>query len=299
MSSVTRREVLKAIGVATMISAFSDASEAAAQETPKNSTKDISPMQADPLTIAALAPTGKLRASINLGNPVLANKDSATGQPVGVSVDLARAFAKLLNVDIELLVFDAALKSVDAVATEQADIGFFAIDPLRGESIAFTAPYVLINGNYLVPADSSIRSNDEVDRPGNRVAVGKGSAYDLYLTRELRHAQLVRVTTSQAVVDAFIDQRLEVAAGVKQQLEADAARVPNVRLLPDSFMVIQQAMGLPRNRGEAAAAMLRQFVEDMKSSGFVARSLARHGIKGASVAPGVQGSPDQGARSIK
>jgi len=242
-------------------------------------------MKADALTIAALAPTGKLRASINLGNPVLAGRDSVSGQPVGVSVDLARAFAKLINVDIDLVVFDAALKSVDAVAKDQADIGFFAIDPLRAESIAFTAPYVLINGNYLVRTDSPIRTNDAVDRPGNRVAVGKGSAYDLYLTRELRHAQLVRVTTSQAVVDSFIEQRLEVAAGVKQQLEADAARVANVRLLTDSFMVIQQAMGLPRNRGDAAATLLRQFVEDMKASGFVAQSLARHGIKGASVAP--------------
>jgi polar amino acid transport system substrate-binding protein len=284
MKSKARRALLQAIGSTAMIAAFPVASVRAAPDARGNGTKEIAPMQADPLTIAALAPTGKLRASINLGNAVLAGRDPVTGQPAGVSVDLARAFAERLEVDIELMVFDAALKSVEAVAKDQADIGFFAIDPLRAESIAFTAPYVLIYGNYLVRADSPIRSNDEVDRPGNRIAVGKGSAYDLYLTRELRQAELVRVTTSQAVVDSFIAQRLDVAAGVKQQLEADAARVANVRLLPDSFMVIEQAMGLPRNRGAAAAALLRQFVEEMKASGFVAQALARHGIKGASVA---------------
>jgi len=288
MRSFTRRDALKAIGATTLTSSFPSASIASSQETPPTSRKDIFAMKIDSPVVTALAPTGKLRASINLGNPILANKDSATGQPVGVSVDLARAFAKLLGVDIELVVFDSALKSVEAVAKEQADIGFFAIDPLRGESIAFTAPYVLINGNYLVPSESPIQSNEQVDQPGIRVAVGKGSAYDLYLTRQLHHAQIVRVTTSQAVVDTFVDQRLEVAAGVKQQLEADAARVPNMRLLPDSFMAIQQAMGLPRSRGDSATVLLRHFVENMKANGFVAQSLSRHGIKGASVAPTAQ-----------
>ncbi len=242
-------------------------------------------MTIDPRVVTAFAPKGTLRASINLGNPILANKDAATGQPVGVSVDLARAFAERLGVEIELVVFDSAGKSVEAVTQQQADVGFFAIDPLRGEGIAFTAAYVLIEGCYLAPSDSPIESNEDVDQPGRRVAVGKGSAYDLYLTRELRHAQIVRVPTSPAVVDAFIAQQLDVAAGVKQQLQADAARVPGVRLLPGRFMVIQQAMGTPRSRGEIAAAFLRQYVEDMKASGFVAEALARHGIQGASVAP--------------
>jgi polar amino acid transport system substrate-binding protein len=246
-------------------------------------------MNIDPRVVTAFAPTGKLRASINLGNPILANMDAATGQPAGVSVDLARAFAERLGVGIELVVFDAAGKSVEAVTREQADIGFFAIDPLRGEGIAFTDAYVLIEGSYLVRSSSPIQSNDEVDRDGHRVAVGKGSAYDLYLTRELRHAEIVRAPTSPAVVDTFIELQLDVAAGVKQQLQADAARVPNLRLLPGRFMVIQQAMGTPRSRGELAAAFLRQYVEEMKASGFVARALARHGIEGASVAPAAQG----------
>jgi polar amino acid transport system substrate-binding protein len=233
----------------------------------------------------AFAPTGKLRASINLGNPILASKQPQIGEPFGVSIDLARAFAQRLGVDIELVVFDTAGKSVEAVRGEQADIGFFAIDPLRGEGIAFTAPYVLIEGAYMVPYFSPIRANEEVDRPGIRVAVGKGSAYDLFLTRELKQAEIVRAPTSPTVVDVFVEQMLEVAAGVKQQLEADQQRFAGYRLLPGRFMVIQQAMGTPKSRGAEAAAYLAKFVEDMKSSGFVADALSRHGIQGASVAP--------------
>jgi polar amino acid transport system substrate-binding protein len=235
----------------------------------------------------AFAPTGTLRASINLGNPILANRDPQTGEPFGVSIDLARAFAQRLGVGIELVVFDAAGKSVEAVRGEQADIGFFAIDPLRGEGIAFTAPYVLIEGSYLVPQGSSLRANEEVDRAGIRVTVGKGSAYDLFLTRELKQAEIVRAPTSPTVVDVFVEQKLEVAAGVKQQLEADLSRHPGHRLLPGRFMVIQQAMGTPKSRGPKAAAYLSEFVEVMKASGFVAQALQRHGIQGASVAPAV------------
>lgn len=239
----------------------------------------------DPAIVAALAPQGRLRASINLGNPILAKRDAA-GQAVGVSIDLARGLAERLGVDAELVVFDTAGKSVAAVAAEQADVGFFAVDPLRGEGILFTAPYVLIEGAYLVPQASALQANDEVDRNGLRVVVGQGSAYDLYLTRELKAAQIVRAPTSQAVVDTFVQGGYEVAAGVRQQLQTDALRYPGHRLLPGRFMVIQQAMGLPKSRGDAAADFLRRYVEDMKASGFVAQALARHGIQGASVAPG-------------
>lgn len=234
--------------------------------------------------VAALCPTGRLRASINLGNPILANR-GADGTPYGVSIDLAREFGQWLGVDLDLVVFDAAGKSVEAVTAEQADIGFFAIDPLRGAGISFTAPYVLIEGAYLVRDDSPIRDNAEVDRHGITVTVGKGSAYDLYLTRELKSAQIVRAATSPTVVDTFLAQRLAVAAGVRQQLEADAKRLSGLRMLPGRFMVIQQAMGLPRGRGEAAAAALSHFVEEMKAQGFVEEALRRHGIEGASVAP--------------
>ena len=235
--------------------------------------------------VAAFTPTGNLRASINLGNPILANTDPATGAPCGVSVDLAHEFVKRLGVGIELVVFGTAAKSVQAVTDEQADIGFFAIDPLRGAGIAFTAPYVLIEGCYLVRDDSPLRANDEVDRPGRTVVVGKGSAYDLHLSRELKQATIVRSPTSPTVVDTFVEQRADVGAGVKQQLEGDARRIGGLRLLPGRFMVIQQAMGTPKGRGPAAAACLAAFVEEMKASGFVAAALARHGIQGASVAP--------------
>jgi polar amino acid transport system substrate-binding protein len=232
----------------------------------------------------AFTPTGKLRASINLGNPILAHAD-AEGQARGVSVDLASEFARRLGVELELVVVDAAGKSVDVVAAENADIGFFAIDPVRGASIAFTAPYVLIEGYYLVKEASPLRSNAEVDDAAHRVVVGKGSAYDLFLTRTLQHAQIVRAPTSPAVVETFLEQDAEVAAGVKQQLEADAARLGGLRLLDQRFMVIQQAMGTPKSRGLDAAAFLAQFVEDMKAGGLVAEALERHKIQGASVAP--------------
>lgn len=242
-------------------------------------------MTIDSATVKVFAPTGTLRASINLGNPILANRDAQSGEPTGVSVDLARAFAQRLGVPLELVVFDAAGKSVEAVSDERADFGFFAVDPKRGETIAFTAPYVLIEGFYLVREASPIRTNAEVDQPHNRVAVGKGSAYDLFLTRELKAAPIVRAPTSPTVVQTFLEQELEVAAGVKQQLEADAARTPGLRLLDGRFMVIQQAMGTPASRGPEAGAGLSAFVEEMKASGFVAEALRRHRVQGASVAP--------------
>jgi polar amino acid transport system substrate-binding protein len=235
--------------------------------------------------VSAFAPTGQLRASINLGNPILASRDASTGQASGVSVDLARAFADELGVGVELVTVDAAARSVDAVRSGRADIGFFAIDPLRGEGIRFTAPYVLIEGAYLVRQGSALTDNAKVDRPGTRVMVGKGSAYDLYLTRSLKAAELVHTPTSPGVIDAFLAQSADVAAGVKQQLQADAARIGGLRLLPGRFMVIEQAMGLPADRGDGAVRALAAFVESAKASGFVARALARHGIEGAIVAP--------------
>lgn len=240
-----------------------------------------------PDLIAAFAPTGHLRASINTGNPILAAPDPATGTAKGVSVDLARGFAQRLGVDLELVVFDTAAKSVDAVTQEQADIGFFAIDPKRGEGIHFTAAYVLIEGCYAVRNESPLTDMAQVDSAGTRVVVGQGSAYDLYLSREIKHATLLRAPSSPAVVDYFVEQGADVAAGVKQQLQADAARLGGLRLLPGRFMVIQQAMGSPRSRGAEAAAVLAAYVEDMKRSGFVADALARHGVTGAAVAPGV------------
>ena len=231
-----------------------------------------------------LAPTGKLRAAINFGNPVLAQKDPASGEPRGVSVDLARELGRRLGVPVELITFDAAGKVFDALKTGAWDIAFLAIDPARATEITFTAPYVVIEGTYLVPADSPLRTIQDVDRDGVRVAVGNKSAYDLYLTRTLKRAQLVRVPTSPEAIDVFLKDKLEAAAGVKQPLLQFAKTHPNVRMMDGRFMVIEQAMGTPRGR-EAGALYLREFVEEMKTSGFVARGLEKSGQGDATVAP--------------
>ncbi len=227
--------------------------------------------------IAELGSTGKLRAAINFGNPVLAHR-AANGEPEGVSVDLAREAARRLDLPIELVPFNSAGNVVDAVKARQVDLAFVAIDPVRAADLEYTAPYVIIEGAYLVRNDSPLQRNEEVDRPGTRIAVGRGSAYDLYLTRELKFATLVRAPTSPAVTDLFLAQNLEVAAGVRQQLEADAKRVGGVRLLPGRFMVIEQAMGVPKGR-VAAQAWLSGFIEEMKASGFVSAALLKHRIE--------------------
>jgi polar amino acid transport system substrate-binding protein len=225
-----------------------------------------------------LAPTGTLRAAINFGNPILASKDPATGAPRGVSVDLSREFARRLGVPVRFVLYDAAGKVVEGLKSGAWDVAYVAIDPARAVDISYSGPYV-------VRQDSPIRANAEVDREGVRVAVGQGSAYDLFLSRSLKNAKLVRAPTSPAVVDLFIAQKLDVAAGVKQQLESDARRVAGLRLLEGRFMVINQAMGTPRARGDTGARYLREFVEEMKASGFVADALKRHRIEGAAVGP--------------
>ncbi len=244
------------------------------------------PGAAPPTTAAAadLAPTGTLRAAINFGNPILATRDAASGEPRGVSVDLAREAAKRLGLPIELVTFTSAGQVVEAVKARSVDLAFVAIDPVRAADTEYTAPYVIIEGAYLVRQNSPLRSNAEVDRAGHRIAVGRGSAYDLYLRRELKAATLVQAPTSPAVTDLFLAQNLEVAAGVKQQLQADAQRLPGLRLLDGRFMVIEQAMGVPKGR-LVAQRWLSHYIEDMKASGFVAQALARHGIQGAAVAP--------------
>ncbi|WP_256734849.1 ABC transporter substrate-binding protein [Variovorax sp. dw_954] len=233
--------------------------------------------------IVELGSTGTLRAAINLGNPILANR-GADGAPRGVSVDLAREAARRLGLAVELVQFNSAGSVVDAVRARTVDLAFVAIDPVRAADMEYTAPYVIIEGAYLVRNDSPLRRNEDVDRAGTRIAVGRGSAYDLFLTREIKSATLVRAATSPAVTDLFLSQNLEVAAGVKQQLEADAKRVGDVRLLPGRFMVIEQAIGVPKGR-TSAQAWLGGFIEEMKASGFVAASLQRHGIEGAALAP--------------
>lgn len=231
-----------------------------------------------------LAPTGRLRAAINFGNSVLAQKDPKTGEARGVSVDLARELGRRLGVPVDLVTYDAAGKVFDALKTDAWDVAFLAIDPVRANEIAFSPPYVVIEGAYLVPVASPLHTNDDVDRAGVRISVGRGSAYDLYLTRTIKYAQLVRVPTSPDAIDAFMHDKLEVAAGVKQPIAAFAATHPDVRVIPGRFMVIEQAVGIPKPH-EAGAAYVRAFVEEMKASGFVAKALAASGQADAAVAP--------------
>ncbi|WP_299512785.1 ABC transporter substrate-binding protein [uncultured Limnohabitans sp.] len=237
-----------------------------------------------PSLASLVAPHGPLRVAINLGNPVLAGLDAA-GEPSGISADLSRLLAAQLGIGIEWCIFKKADESVQCVRADEADVGFFAIDPVRGEGLHFSPPYVQIEGAYMVRNDSPLQSNDKVDHASHRVTVGAGSAYDLFLTRHLKHAPIVRAPSSPAVVDVFMTQQLEVAAGVKQQLQADAQRLGGVRLLPGRFMVIHQAMGMPAQRSEQARQCLNAFVEEAKRSGWVADAFVRHQIQGAAVAP--------------
>jgi polar amino acid transport system substrate-binding protein len=230
-----------------------------------------------------LAPTGRLRAAINFGNPILANRDPNTGEPCGVSVDLATTLAALIGAPLQLILYDSAGEVVAGCERGEWDVAFVARDPLRGKGIEQTRPYLLIEGAYLVAANSPVRQNDDVDRAGTRVVVGKGSAYDLFLTRALHNAEIVRASSSPAVVGTMMSEGYEVAAGVRQQLEHDAARMPGLRMLPERFMVIEQAMGTPKGR-EAAADLLNRFIVNVVECGFVKASLEAHGIQGACVA---------------
>ena len=241
------------------------------------------PAKADALK--DLAPGGKLRAAINFGNSVLAQKDPAGGEPRGVSADLARELAKRLGVPIEFVTYEAAGKVFDAVKTGAWDIAFVAIEPVRAAEIEFSAAYVIIEGTYMVPNDSPLKTIADVDSPGVRIAVGLKSAYDLYLTRTIKNATIVRATAGggRAMIDLFVNDKLEAAAGVRQPLVAYAKDHPEVRVMDGHFMEIQQAMGTPKGR-TAGAAYLRAFVEDVKASGFVADALKRSGQQ-ATVAP--------------
>ena len=234
-----------------------------------------------PAAVAALAPTGTLRVAINLGNMVLAQKDPVTGQPRGVTAELAAELGRRLGVPVELHPLDGAGKVFEAVKGGGIDILFLAIEPVRAAEIAFTAPYVIIEGVYLVPKESALQTVADVDRAGVRISVNKGSAYDLFLTRSLKAATLVR---SEDGVATFKRDKLEAAAGVKQPIVLYANTDPDVRVLDGRFMEIRQAMGTPQGR-PAGAAFLRGFVEEMKASGFVADALRRSGQGDATVAP--------------
>lgn len=240
----------------------------------------------DQSTSSSFAPTGVLRVGINLGNPILANEDPISKNLYGVTIDIANEIGKRISLPVQLIPFKTAGATVDAVKTGGIDLVFVAIDPVRGADISYTPAYIQIEGAYMVKASSPLRANDEVDAAGNQIVVGKGSAYDLYLTREIKNAALLRSASSQAVVDDFMSGTGNVAAGVKQQLESDAKRYEGLRMLPGRFMAINQAIGIPKARPqyELTTAYLSDVITQLKQSGFVAQALQRHQIEGAKVA---------------
>ena len=230
-----------------------------------------------------MAPTGVLRAGINYGNSVLVQRDPAGGAPRGVAPDLARELARRLGVPIQYVTYDTAGKMADAVKQGAWDVAFLAVDPARAEDIAFSKPYVQIEGTYLVRKDSALKRVEEFDRKGVRIAAANKSAYDLYLSRNLKNAEIVRLATSQAAIDEVAANRIEATGGVRLVLVDAAKKNPSLRVVEGNFMTIGQAAGVPKSR-PAAAAYLGEFIEDAKRSCFVARSLAASGQE-ASVAP--------------
>ncbi len=234
--------------------------------------------------IAQLAPTGVLRAGINLSNFLLVSSRGAAGEPEGVSPDMARAVADRLGVPVQLVPFPKPGVLADAVGTGAWDIGLIGAEPQRAEKIAFTAAYAEIEATYMVPPGSPIASLAEVDRPHVRIASTARAAYDLWLERNIRHASVIRTDSIDDAFRRVVDDGLEVLAGLRPRLLKDVEALPGARILDGQFMAVQQAIGTARENG-AAAAFLRDFVEEAKASGLVAALIARHGVRGLSVAP--------------
>ena len=237
-----------------------------------------------PQLVAELAPTGRLRAAINFGNPLLTAKDTATGQPRGIALDLVAELGRRLGVPVDIIGFDSPGKLADAVTAGAWDVGLIGAEPQRAQHIAFTAAYLEIEATYLVPPGSAFKSVDEVDREGVRISVTGKAAYDLYLTRTLKHATLFRTADAEATFKQFVAEKMDALAGLKSQLEIDQPKLPGSRILPGNFTAVLQAAGTPRGH-EAGARYLAAFIEDVKASGFVARAIEKHKIRGLTVAP--------------
>lgn len=234
--------------------------------------------------VAELASTGVLRAGINLSNGLLVTGKTASGDPHGVAPDMAAEIARRLAVPVAYVKFDRPSKLADAAGTDAWDIGLIGAEPARAEKIAFTPAYCEIEATYLVRESSPLRSIADVDRPGSRIAVRAGSAYDLWLTRNLKHATLLRSDIADGPFNQFVAEDLDALAGLRPQLMSEAGKLPGAKILPGNFTAVQQAIGTLKSN-IAAAAFLREFVEEAKRSGFVAGLIARHKVVGLSVAP--------------
>jgi polar amino acid transport system substrate-binding protein len=232
------------------------------------------------MVVSDLAPAGVLRAAINLGNPVLAQGTAAA--PAGVAVDIARELGTRLAVPVEFTCFSGARKSLEAMVRGDADICFLAIEPARAAEVAFTAPYVVIEGVFVVRDDSPITTVADADHQHVRIGVNEGSAYDLFLSRTLRHATVVRGPDG---IGLFREQDLDAGAGIRQSVSEFVARNQGFRLIDERFMQIRQALGTTRTRAPGTVRFLAEAIEDLKASGFVADALRRSGQDSALVAP--------------
>jgi polar amino acid transport system substrate-binding protein len=241
--------------------------------------------QVPPAARSDLASTGKLRAGINYGNAILATKDAATGQSRGVAVELTQELGRRLGVPVELVAYDSVATMVDAAKTGAWDIAFLGADPARAGEISFTAPYLELESTYLVPAGSRLTAIADVDRDGVRVAAPARAAYELYLSRSLQHAQLVRAPSADAAFDLLVQGKVDALSGLRQALAALVGKLPGSRMLDGRFFAVQQAVGVPKGR-DAGVQYLREFVEESKASGLVARAIEKTGFQGVSVAPG-------------
>lgn len=240
----------------------------------------VTSVGAQPMSAAVkteLAPSGTLRCAINHNNPLLARRDPATGRLSGLSVDLSRELARRLGVSVELIPYESAGSVSGAAKSGAWDVAYLAIDVKRAADIDFSPPYLRIEGTYLVPPGSSLRDVDDVDREGVRIAVTANSAYDLFLSRELKHAQLVRAPTTPKSVEMLLEQKLDAVAAVRTALVTAARGIPDSRVMKGYFMTIPHAMAVPKGRPEAARYVV-DFLEEMKATGAIAAALARHGL---------------------
>ena len=240
---------------------------------------------------AELAPTGVLRAGLNFSNFLITKRDPATGAIGGVAADLAHEIGRRLGVPVAFVGYETPGQMADAAQSGVWDIAFLGAEPLRAQQIAFSAAYLEIEATYLVPAGSKVQSVDEVDRAGMRISVSNKSAYELYLTRSLKHAELIKIDGADASFDVFVAENMDALAGLRPRLVTEAEKLPGSRVLAGRFTAIQQAIGTARSgadgtpRAGAGAAYLRAFVEEAKAGGLVARALAANGVRGATVAP--------------
>jgi len=237
-----------------------------------------------PAALADLAPTGKVRVGLNYGNPVFAVRDAKTGAPSGIAVDLAHDLGRRLGVPVELVGYDSGGQLTAGLKAGGWDVAFLAFEQERTREISFSPPFAETDATYLVQPGSPLRTAADVDRKGVRIAVAGKGGNDLFLTRTLKNATLVRLPGSEAAFERFVADKLEAYAGLKPALLVNAESLPGSRVVEGRYTVIGYSAGVPRGR-EAGAKFLAEFIEDAKASGRVARAIEASGVRGVDVAP--------------